>query len=383
MAVRRAVNWRCIGSPVAGFPAVSEHRDKTASAMRSPTGVKPIPLHIVTGFLGSGKTTLLRRLLAVDGWQQSAILINEFGENTCDSQSIAVKGSIPTVIDRGCVCCAMIEPLRLAIYDLFAEEKRGSREPFDRILLETSGLSDPAPILSTLMTDRVLREYVLPGHVIATVDSVNAPGQMIRSPEFQKQVAVANVVVLTKQDMAPRQVLSDLRREIASLNPAARTIDAGEPFTLPIVLQSSPVSDFVAEAPCRPEAGPAFHGDACSFTLAYDRPIDWSVFVVWLTMLLNRHGESVLRVKGVLMGDESSPPLMIQGVQHVMHPPQHLHDWRGGDGRSKLVFIVRGIEPAAIKDSLERFLAWADQRDAQARPIELRAPWPQRELQAP
>ena len=348
---------------------------REAEATLSPTGVRPVPLHIITGFLGSGKTTLLRRLLATRGWERSAVLINEFGDDTFDPQSLPASASLPTVIDRGCVCCAMIEPLRRAIYNLFAEVKRGTRAPFDQILLETSGLSDPAPILSTLMTDRVLREYVAAGHVVTVIDALNAPRQMALHLEFQKQVATADLVVVTKEDMASRQAMSDLHRHVAALNPTARSVATGEPFELPRLLQSPTTFHFAERAPSpRPAQLAAAHGGARSFTLAYARPVDWSAFVVWLTMLLNRHGKSVLRVKGVLMSERPGPPLMIQGVQHVMHPPVHLRSWQGNERLSRIVFIVRGIEPAAVSQSLERFLAWADQGNcldwsSQERPI--------------
>jgi len=338
----------------------------------SPTGVTPVPLYIVTGFLGSGKTTLLRRLLRVPGWERSAIMFNEFGEESLDHQLIQSGGHDPVVIKSGCVCCTMIEPLRQAFYDLFARMKRGERGPFDRILLETSGLSDPAPILSTLRGDHVLRDYVLPRQIVTTVDAVNAPAQIDKDPDFQKQVALADLVMVTKQDLVSRQALRRLRQNLVALNPTARFVDAGEPFELPTLLDCpQPVPSIQDETPRRRKASPGVtadgvkpktpsHGSIKSFTLIYDQPIDWSAFAVWLTLLLHKHGEAILRVKGILNVDDFERPLVIHGVQHIMHPPVHLEDWPSPDRRSKIVFIVRGIEPDVLRQSLDRFLAWTE-----------------------
>jgi G3E family GTPase len=315
-----------------------------------------VPLHLVTGFLGSGKTTLLQRLLRSPALAETAVLVNEFGEIGLDHRLVRHVNERVVVLEGGCACCRMRDDLREAIAQLFAAS-RGAAPPFRRIVVETSGLADPAPILYTLRTDYVLRDYVRLAQVITTVDGANGFAQLENQPEIAKQVAVADRIVLTKSDISDAGRLGALRREIAAMNPIAELLDAqADPPGAGLLLGAEAragTSPALAAA-----AGPAttHNPDIRSFTLTYDEPLDWTSFAVWLTLLLASRGGEVLRVKGILSVQGSPTPVVIHGVQHVMHPPVHLEAWPDADRRSHVVFIARGIEPARLRASLDAFL---------------------------
>jgi G3E family GTPase len=320
----------------------------------------PVPLHLVTGFLGSGKTTLLQRLLRAPLLADTAVLVNEFGEIGLDHRLVRHVNERVAVIEGGCACCRMRDDLREALYRLFAAARSGEAPAFRRIILETSGLADPAPILFTLKSDYVLREYLRIGRVITTVDGVNGLAQAERQPEILKQIAVADTLVLTKSDIAEPARVAVLRERLRALNPIAAWHDAQAEG-----IDARLLGDESVGAPAREGQASALHGDAHdprvrSFTLSHEAPLDWTAFSVWLTLLLARHGEDVLRVKGILNVLGSPTPLVIQGVQHIMHHPVHLAAWPDDDRRSHVVFIVRGIEPATIRDSLAVFQRLGD-----------------------
>jgi G3E family GTPase len=217
---------------------------------------------------------------------------------------------------------------------------------FRRLVVESSGLADPFPILSTVQSDPVLRHHFRLGNVITTVDAVNGLGR----PESIKQVAVADRLVLTKTDLAPD--CEALIAELHSLNPDAPLLRAAEQ-----PISAAMLFDDGVHSPLRafPAAADAPHGSIQSFTLTFDGALDWTMFGVWLTMLLNRHGEKVLRVKGILNVEGSDTPVAVHGVQHLVHPPTHMAAWPDADRRSRLVFIVEGLERSAIERSLAAF----------------------------
>jgi G3E family GTPase len=315
-------------------------------------GDEPIPVHLVTGFLGSGKTTLLRRLLTRGVLDDAAILINEFGEIGLDHRLIAHAHDRIRLLERGCACCNVRDDLRQSLEQLLAARRAGG-EAFDRIVIESSGLADPAPILYTLRNDSALRRYLVPGQVIATVDAINGLRALDRHAEIAKQIALADRLVITKTDLAEPDAIAALAHRLREINPAAAIIDVGR-LTEPASLFERSGIETVRPATMSIEAGHL--ADIRSFILTYDDQIDWAAFTIWLTMLLNRHGEQVLRVKGIISVAGSQTPTVIHGVQHIMHPPEHLDAWPDDDHRSHIVFIVRGIDPAAIRISLDAML---------------------------
>jgi G3E family GTPase len=305
------------------------------------------PVHLITGFLGSGKTTLLQRLLADPALADTAVLINEFGEVGLDHHLLGRVDEAMVLLPSGCVCCTIRGELAAAIKDLHARRERGEMPGFRRLVVESTGLADPFPILSTVQADPVLRHHFRLGTVVTTVDAVNGIGR----PESVKQVAVADRLVLTKTDLAPDTdaLVAALRR----FNPDAPLMRAAEEE-----IAADALLDDTARSPLRavPTTADEPHGSVQAFALAFEGVLDWTTFGVWMTMLLHRHGAKVLRVKGILNVAGSDAPVAVHGVQHLVHPPVHMTAWPDSDRRSRLVFIVDGLDRPAIERSLRAFL---------------------------
>jgi G3E family GTPase len=335
------------------------------------------PVNLITGFLGSGKTTLLQRLLHDPALADTAVLINEFGEVGLDHHLLERIDDTMVLLQSGCLCCTIRGELSQAIKDLHSKRERGLVPPFRRLVVESTGLADPFPILSTVQADPVLKHHFRLGNVIATVDAVNGAAQLARRPESVKQVAVADRLVLTKTDLADASAIEALMTRLRRLNPAAPLWRAAEHALDAAALISHDLFAaggksaaarrwFAAEVSAAPHAHHAHdrsrHGDSIqTFALVFDRPLDWTMFGIWLTMLLNRHGTAVLRVKGILNVEGAATPVAVHGVQHLVHPPIHMAAWPDADRRSRIVFIVDGLERAAIERSLAAFLASASQ----------------------
>ncbi|MFI5001692.1 MAG: CobW family GTP-binding protein [Reyranellales bacterium] len=330
------------------------------------------PVNLITGFLGSGKTTLLQRLLADPALADTAVLINEFGEVGLDHHLLERIDDTMVLLQSGCLCCTIRGELSAALKDLHSKRERGIVPAFRRLVVESTGLADPFPILSTVQADPVLRHHFRLGNVITTVDAVNGGGQLARHAECVKQIAVADRLVLTKTDLADGPTVVALTAQILRLNPSAPlwraaedTIDAQALLSHDLFAlsgKSEAARRWFADEMALPAADGHGHdlnrhGDGIhAFSLSFDGDLDWTMFGIWLTMLLNRHGEAVLRVKGILNVAGSATPVAVHGVQHLVHPPVHMAAWPDGDRRSRLVFIVDGLDRTAIEHSLTAFL---------------------------
>ena len=332
-----------------------------------------IPVNVITGFLGSGKTTLLNRLLRSPQLARTAVLVNEFGEVGLDHLLLETLDAETVILQSGCVCCTIRGDLADAIRKLFSRRERGAVPRFDRLAIETTGLADPAPIISTLLAEPVIRHHFRLGNVIVTVDAINGPLHLAQNPESIKQVAVADRIVLTKTDLAAAALAGELKAALVRLNPTAPILEAASDPLAPDDLMAGDVYDparrsievrrWLDEEAHRAAAHGLPHGhdpnrhdrDIRAFCLTFGRPLDWTAFGIWLSMLLHAHGERVLRVKGILNVLGLATPVVIHGVQHVVHPPAHLEAWPSADRRSRIVFIVRGLEPQAIERSLAAF----------------------------
>lgn len=316
------------------------------------------PVNLLTGFLGSGKTTLLRRLLDDPALGDTAVLINEFGEVGLDHHLLDRIDETTVLLQSGCVCCTIRGELSEAIRGLHSKRARGLVSPFRRLVIESTGLADPFPIVSTIRSDPVLRHHFRLANVITTVDAANGLGQLERHEESLRQAAVADHLVVTKTDIAAREVADRLLARLAAINPAATiTLAAEETIAADRLLVAEPF-DGTRDSTTTPEAGHAHHhrdDRIRAFAVVIDQPIDWTAFGIWLAMLLNRHGQKVLRVKGILNLAGESNPVAVHGVQHVIHPPVHMGDWPDGDRRSRIVFIVDGLDPALVRRSLDTF----------------------------
>jgi G3E family GTPase len=330
-----------------------------------------IPVNLITGFLGSGKTTLLQRLLSHPALADTAVLINEFGEVGLDHHLLERIDDTMVLLQSGCLCCTIRGELSEAIKDLHSRRERGQVPRFRRLVVESTGLADPFPILSTVQADPVLRHHFRLGNVITTIDAVNGTGQLARQPECTKQVAVADRLVLTKTDLVDAEATDALIARLRRLNPSAPLSRAAEaPIDAEALLShdlfaTAGRSDaarrwFAAEVTPRgdePASDRNRHGETIhAFALSFEGSLDWTLFGLWLTMLLNRHGEKLLRVKGILNVAGSAAPVAVHGVQHLVHPPVHMAAWPDGDRRSRLVFIVDGLDRGLIERSLRAFL---------------------------
>ena len=324
-----------------------------------------IPVNVVTGFLGSGKTTLLRRLLAAPQLQNVAVMVNEFGEVGLDHHLLSSVTEGALLLDNGCVCCAIRGDLQGALRDLFTQRERGEVPAFDRVVIETSGLADPVPIAYTVLIEPVLQNHFRLGNVITVVDTVNGRDQIDEFPEAVKQAAVADRIVITKTDLCDEPAVAALKARLLTLNRSAPIYDATDNTAAALLLiedafdtgaKASEVERWLAQSANNDNGLQHDHSHGVSsFCLLFDGALDWSAFGIWMTMLLNRHGERVLRVKGLVNVAGLDAPVVINGVQHVVHPPTHLDRWPDANRQSRIVFIVRDISQVEIERSLEAF----------------------------
>jgi G3E family GTPase len=325
------------------------------------------PVTIVTGFLGSGKTTLLARVLAEPSMGNAAVLVNEFGEVGLDHHLLRQINERTILLGNGCACCTIRDDLVKTLLDLFAMDERRDIPRLERVIIETSGLADPAPILYTILADAVLQHHFWIDRIITTVDAINGHFHLDRHPESLKQVAIADNIIVTKTDIASRQEVDDLTARLHTLNPSAHIVEAA--FGNVDIAMLFSVSDIEhggkrlsdeqdAGSPStfrsKPPGEESHIATIHSLSLTFHEPLDWRAFGLWLSMLLHARGEDVLRVKGLLnVGEEG--PVVLNGVQHIIHPPQHLDRWPGEDHSSRIIFITRAIEPQAILNSLQVF----------------------------
>jgi G3E family GTPase len=322
------------------------------------------PVNLLTGFLGSGKTTLLARMLRHPSLSDAAVLINEFGEVGLDHHLVERIDETMVLLQSGCLCCTMRGELADAIRDLHSKRERGLVPAFRRLVIESTGLADPFPVLSTLKADPVLRHHFTAGNVITTVDAVNGGAELDTYIESNRQVAVADRLVVTKTDLAGAAT-EPLVERLRRINPDAMLMRSDALDVPQLLEQHAPTrggalqsqSGFFCDEPAiLSTAGGEQHRSAiASCVIVVDEAVDWTAFGVWLTMLLNRHGERVLRVKGILNIAGEERPVAIHGVQHLVHAPVHMEAWPTDDRRSRLVFIVDGLDLDELKRSFATF----------------------------
>jgi G3E family GTPase len=302
-----------------------------------------LPVVAVTGFLGSGKTTVIKRLLDKPEGAGTAIVVNEFGEIGIDDALLRSSSDTTVLLGNGCLCCNMRSDLQETLRSLFVDRARGAVPSFERVVIETSGLADPGPILQTFATDRGLgREFYLQA-LICVIDVVTGSGNIEIMPEARKQLAVADRIILSKDDLADGAMTERLLALIGTVNPApigiARNGEIAPSFLLdePVVARQS--FDLPTEHT---------HG-LNSFSIFFDQPLGWPSFEQAMAVLAALRGPDLLRVKGIVAIRECRGPVVIHCVQHIVHPPVELEDWPDDDRRSRLVFVTRGLarEPVA------------------------------------
>jgi G3E family GTPase len=304
-----------------------------------------IPVTVVTGFLGAGKTTLLRRFLASPEGQGTAVIINEFGAVGIDDALVREAAEETVLLGNGCVCCVTRTDLQIALRRLVIDREHGAVPPFSRVVIETSGLADPAPILQTFSTDRALGGEFHIDVVVAVADAVNGAAALDTAAEARKQTILADRLVIAKADLAEPAAVERLTRRLQQLNPRA-AIDIAingvlDPYRLiePVIGQRG---GFVAEAE---------HSDGiASFVIEEAEPIGWLSFARAMETLIALRGADLLRVKGLLNIAGCRGAVVIQYVQHLAHPPVELETWPDENRRSRVVFITRNIPERQVRD---------------------------------
>jgi G3E family GTPase len=327
-----------------------------------------IPVAVLTGFLGSGKTTLLNRLLKLPELAETAVIVNEFGAIGIDHLLVEHASERPVLIGNGCLCCTARGDLVQCLDDLRRRRARGETPQFRQVVIETTGLAEPAPILHTLVTDPdAARAYALDG-IVATIDAVNGMRTLDRHEEARRQVAVADRLVITKTDIAGTDIAA-LTARLQALNPGAPIDRAAEAAIGRGLIFAGGAFDpgsrrFDAERWLHAAAYDESHHHSDdrieTFCLVREQPIEWDGFKLWLAALTALCGERLLRVKGfVAVTAAPDRPFLVQGVQHIFDPPVQLAAWPDEDRRTRLVFITQGLSHDLVAETMA---VWDDFR---------------------
>lgn len=336
----------------------------------------PVPVSILTGFLGAGKTTLLNALLKSPEMSDAAVIINEFGDIGIDHLLVETADDNVFEMASGCLCCTIRGDLVDTLSNLIERRDNGEVKQFNRVVIETTGLADPAPVLHTIMNHPyLLQHYRLEG-VITVVDAFNGNATLDTHEEAVKQVAVADRLVLTKTDLLhgeqAEENLLALSARLKKLNPAANTLEATKGEAIPQNLFNTGLYDPQTKTPnvagwlvadAYKNTSHSHHHDQNrhddhieSFSISSDKAISQWNFDLFLELLRGYHGPKLLRVKGIVkLEEDPQRPLVVHGVQHIFHPPYQLEQWPDNDHRSRLVFITRDIKKAQLEDLFTAF----------------------------
>jgi G3E family GTPase len=354
--------------------------DQSAARRTPPV---PIPLTLLTGFLGAGKTTLLNKLLKDPALKDTAVIINEFGEVSLDHLLVDYIGDNMVLLQSGCLCCTMRGDLVDALEQLLRDLDNG-RVKFSRVLLETTGLADPAPVLHTAMAHPYLvKRFRLDG-VVTVVDAVNGEATLDAHPEAVKQAAVADRIVLSKTDLAAADETERLLGRLRALNPAATVLDAANVTHLGeatadrllncgLYDPARKIPDVKKWLAAEAYADAHSHGHGhhhhdvnrhddhiVSFVLTADKPIPAGTLDMFLELLRASYGAKLLRMKGIVnVAELPGTPVVVHGVQHIFHPTAQLERWPDDDRRTRLVFITKDLPERTVRELFEAFLGAA------------------------
>ena len=319
------------------------------------------PISIITGFLGSGKTTLLNHVLADPGMAGAAVIINELGEIALDHLLIATPNENMVLLSSGCICCTVRGDLVDTLRDLNAQRADGKLPPFDRVLIETTGLADPVPIIQTVITDeKIAPRFELDG-VVTLVDAVNGMSQLDNQREAVKQAAVADRLLITKTDLAAAASVEVLQQRLTRMNPGVPMQHVSQGKIAPSALfgaslkpqaRGADIERWLPVAAVNSVVHKGAHDDHVrAFSFYFDEPISAMGMTAWLTALASLRGANLLRVKGLL--NVEGDPVAVHAVQTLIHEPVSLARWPDADRRSRLVFITREMDRAEIEATLD------------------------------
>jgi G3E family GTPase len=332
-----------------------------------------IPVLVVTGFLGAGKTTLLRHLLRDPAWADSAVVVNEFGEVALDHALVAAGDDAPVAFSTGCLCCAVRGGLPETLLDLHRRRGAGEVPHYARVVVETSGLADPAPVLHALMADAAVAATHRLHSVVALVDALHGEAALDRHPEARRQAMLADRLVLTKADLAPPGGAEALAARLRALNPAAPVLVAERGGAVPPGWLLAPGAHRAAADPDAlaawldaaggGAAAPRHSPGLAAVCVEREAPLPATALVLWMQGLAEHAGGQLLRLKGVVrLAEAPERALAVHAIRHVAHPPRWLERWPGGDGRSRVVLIGQGIPrhfPARLLAAVEAEVAEA------------------------
>jgi G3E family GTPase len=322
-----------------------------------------LPVSVLTGFLGSGKTTLLGKLLRHPAAGRVAVVINEFGEIGLDHDLIATSDETVVQLESGCLCCALQSDLVRTLRDLHIRRVKGEIPEFERVVIETTGLADPAPILQTLMADPLIAHHFRLNGVITLVDATSGEITVRRQPEALKQIALADRLLITKADIATPGQAAALRARLGALSPGAPVLEVIDGEIEPgALLEIGLYEPATRRANVErwlggmddAHGGHRHDGSIRTFSIRRSEPLPGAVAGFFFTLLQSHCGPDLLRVKGILsIAEAPERPMVIQGVQHVFHPPVQLDAWPSADRDTRIVFIVRDLEAADIERLLD------------------------------
>ncbi|AKV03340.1 Putative metal chaperone, involved in Zn homeostasis [Labilithrix luteola] len=316
--------------------------------------VPKIPVIVLTGFLGSGKTTILKHLLSLDEMRDSAVLINEFGEIALDHHLVADVREDAIILASGCVCCSVRNDLVRALCELWVKAARHEIPPFRRVILETTGLADPTPVLGTLAKNGLVTSIYRRAGLVTTVDAQHAMAQLEHHPEAVKQVALADQIVVTKADLTGPEERAGLVRRLRTIQCFAPILESARGNVAPNDLfgtgkstNGSRPSDSSADEHAHDGAGHVHDGSVRTFSIETGM-LSFHRFALWLATVSQLYGGRLLRMKGILHVDDEPTPVVVQSVQHVVYPTESLPRWPSGEPRTRLIFIVQDFDDELI-----------------------------------